>query len=122
MSEELEQKLNDLLVIRKQLEEGNEEQQKTAAASVIKRYKNKAMLNWMLFWLKFGLGMALVTFGLVVGQLNSEVFYIDCPTCIVAGLLILFFAQIRFSIIRGQLVILQEMKGSELRIMEMLKK
>lgn len=124
MTEELEKKLNELLGLKKQLEEATEEKQKTVTSSVIKKYKNKARLNWIFFGLSFALGMAFVIFGLIVGQLTDPdgVFYIDCPTCIVVGLLILVFAKMRFSIIQSKLSILQEMKQFELRIMEMLKK
>lgn len=122
MTEELEKKLNELLGLKKQLEEVTEEKQKTVTSSVVKKYKRKAILNWVFFWLNFVLGMAFVAFGLIVLQITDGVLYIDCPTCIVVGLLILVFAKIRFSIIQSKLSILQEMKEFELRITQMPKK
>ena len=122
MTEELEQKLNELLGLKKQLEEVTEEKQKTVASSVVKKYKKKTILNWIFFWLTFVLGMALISFGLIVLQLTDGVLYIDCQTCIIVGLLILIFARMLFRIRQNKLAILQEMKQFELRITEMLKK
>ena len=122
MTEELEQKLNELLGLKKQLEEITEGKQKTVTSSVVKKYKKKAILNWIFFWLTFVLGMAFVSFGLIVLQLTDGVLYIDCQTCIIVGLLILIFARMLFRIRQNKLAILQEMKQFELRIMETLKK
>ena len=122
MTEELEKKLNELLGLKKLLEQVTEEKQKTVTAPVIKKYKKKTILNWIFFWLTFGLGMALVSFGLIVLQLTDGVLYIDCQTCIIVGLLILTFARMLFRIRQNKLAILQEMKQFELRIMEKLKK
>ncbi len=122
MTEELEQKLTELLGLKKQLEEITEEKQKTVASSVFKKYKNKNTLNWVFFWLTFVLGMVFISFGLIVIQLTEGVLYIDSPTCIIVGLLILVFARMLFRIRQDKLEILQEMKQFELRITEMLKK
>ncbi len=122
MTEELEKKLNELLGLKKLLEEVTEEKQKTVTAPVVKKYKKKTILNWVFFWLTFVLGMAFVSFGLIVLQLTDGVLYIDCHTCIIVGLLILTFARMLFRIRQNKLVILQEMKQFELRITEMLKK
>ncbi|HUS71568.1 MAG TPA: hypothetical protein VMY06_00770 [Sedimentisphaerales bacterium] len=122
MTEELEQKLNELLGLKKQLEEITEGKQKTVASSVVKKYKKKNILNWIFFWLTFVLGMAFISFGLIVIQLTDGVLYIDSPTCIIVGLLILMFARMLFRIRQNKLEILQEMKQFELRITEMLKK
>ncbi|MHC4284900.1 MAG: hypothetical protein ACYSWZ_18310 [Planctomycetota bacterium] len=103
MTEELEQKLNELLGLKKQLEEITEGKQKTVASSVVKKYKKKTILNWVFFWLTFMLGMAFISFGLIV-------------------ILILTFARMLFRIRQNKLAILQEMKQFELRITEMLKK
>ena len=122
MTEELEKKLNELLGLKKLLEQVTEEKQKTVTAPVIKKYKKKTILNWIFFWLTFVLGMTFVSFGLIVIQLTDGVLYIDCQTCIIVGLLILIFARMLFRIRQNKLAILQEMKQFELRIMETLKK
>jgi len=122
MTEELEKKLNELLGLKKLLEEVTEEKQKTVTAPVVKKYKKKTILNWIFFWLTFVLGMAFVSFGLIVLQLTDGVLYIDCHTCIIVGLLILVFARMLFRIRQNKLAILHEMKQFELRITEMLKK
>lgn len=122
MTEELEQKLTELLALKKQLEEITEEKQKTVASSVFKKYKKKNILNWVFFWLTFALGMVFISFGLIVIQLTEGVLYIDSPACIIVGLLILVFARMLFRIRQNKLEILQEMKQFELRITETLKK
>ncbi len=122
MTEELEKKLNELLGLKKLLEEVTEEKQKTVTAPVVKKYKKKTILNWVFFWLTFVLGMAFVSFGLIVLQLTDGVLYIDSNTCIIVGILILIFARVLFRIRQNKLAILQEMKQLELRIMEKLKK
>jgi hypothetical protein len=105
MTEELEQKLNELLGLKKQLEEITEGKQATVASSVVRKYKKRTILNWVFFLLTFVLGMAFISFGLIVLQLTDGVLYIDSPTCM-----------------QNKLAILQEMKQFELRITEMLKK
>ncbi len=122
MTEELEKKLNELLGLKKLLDEVTEEKQKTVTAPVVKKYKKKTILNWVFFWLTFVLGMAFVSFGLIVLQLTDGVLYIDCHTCIIVGLLILTFSRMLFRIRQNKLAILQEMKQFELRIVEILKK
>ena len=122
MTEELEKKLNELLGLKKLLEEVTEEKQKTVTEPVVKKYKKKTILNWVFFWLTFVLGMAFVSFGLIVLQLTDGVLYIDSNTCIIVGILILIFARVLFRIRQNKLAILQEMKHLELRITEKMKK
>ena len=122
MTEELEKKLNELLGLKKLLEQVTEEKQKTVTAPVVKKYKKKTILNWVFFWLTFVLGMAFVSFGLIVLQLTDGVLYIDSNTCIIVGLLMLTFARVLFRIRTNKLAILQEMKQLELRITEKMKK
>ena len=122
MTEELEKKLNELLGLKKLLEEVTEEKQKTVTAPVVKKYKKKTILNWVFFWLTFVLGMAFVSFGLIVLQLTDGVLYIDSNTCIIVGILILTFARVLFRIRQNKLAILQEIKQLELRITEKMKK
>ncbi len=122
MTEELEKKLNELLGLKKLLEEVTEEKQKTVTAAVVKKYRKKTILNWVFFWLTFVVGMIFVSFGLIVLQLTDGVLYIDYHTCIIVGLLILTFARVLFRIRQNKLAILQEMKQFELRITEMLQK
>ena len=122
MTEELEKKLNELLGLKKLLEEATDEKQKTVTTLVVKKYRKKAILNWVFFWLSYVLGMTFIVYGVIVYQLNHDVVYIDCPTIIIAGLLLMLVAKVCWLIRKSKLTILQEMKQFELRIMEKLKK
>ena len=46
MTEELEQKLNELLGLKKLLEEATDEKQKTVTTPVVNKYRKKAILNY----------------------------------------------------------------------------
>jgi hypothetical protein len=122
MTEELEKKLNELLGLKKQLEEITEEKQKTVIASIIGRYKKEARLTSIRFWVAVALGYALVIFGLIIYVRTHDLIYIDCPAIIIAGLGLMVFAKLCWLIRKSKLAILQEMKQLELRITEMLKK
>ena len=122
MTEELEKKLNELLGLKKQLEEITEEKQKTVTASIIGRYKKEAGLASIRFWVAVALGYSLVIFGLIIYVHTHDLIYIDCPTIIIAGLGLMVFAKLCWLIRKSKLSILQEIKQFELRITEMLKK
>jgi uncharacterized protein with PQ loop repeat len=122
MTEELEKKLNELLGLKKQLEEITEEKKKAFTSSVVERYKKEARLTSIRFWVAFALGYSLVIFGLIIYVRTHDLIYIDCPTIIIAGLGLMVFAKLGLLIRKSKLSVLQELKQFELRITEMLKK
>jgi hypothetical protein len=123
MTEELEKKLNELLGLKKQLEEITEEKQKTFTTSVLERYRKEHRLNVISFLVKCLLGMALISFGLIIWtRIPGGVINIDCPTIIVSGIVILILAKLGWRINTSKLAILEEMKQFELRMTEMLKR
>jgi uncharacterized transporter YbjL len=122
MTEELEKKLNELLGLKKLLEEATEEKQKTATSSAVNKYKKESKFNLIRCCIVIVLGWGMVVFGVIVYQLTHDVVYIDCPTIIIAGLLLMIVAKICWLIRQSKLTVLQEMKQFELRITEMLKK
>ncbi len=131
MTEELENKLNELLGLKKQLEEITEEKKKTVTASVIGQYKKETRFNLIRFWGKLVLGLVLFLvgwIGVVIGihtyvngipQGTYQIFLLFIG---ILGFGIIIIARLQFDIIKTKLSILQEMKEFELRITEMLKK
>ena len=122
MTEELEKKLNELLGLKKLLEDATDEKQKTVTAPVLEQYKKKARYSLIRFCVGIGIGWALVMYGTIIYVCYTDVVYIDCPTIIVAGLLIMIVSKLGWLIRQTKLSILQEVKQFELRITEMLKK
>ena len=122
MTEDLEKKLNELLGLKKQLEEITEEKQKTVTASVIGRYKKEARFSLIRFLVAVATGWGMVVFGTIIFFHTTDVVYINCPTIIIAGLILMLVAKVCWLIRKSKLSILQEMKEFELRITEMLKK
>jgi hypothetical protein len=122
MTEKLEEELKELLGLKKQLEENTEAKQKEKTSSVVGRYKKEARFNLIRCCVAVALGWAMVMFGTIIYVLNHDVVYIDCPTLIIAGLLLMLVAKVCWLIRRSKLTILQEMKEFELRMTEMLKK
>ncbi len=122
MTEELEKKLNELLGLKKQLEEATEEKKKAFTLSVTERYRKESRFNLIRCGVLIVLGWGMIMFGTIIYIQHSDVVYIDCPTIIIVGLLLIVIAKLAWLIRQSKLTILQEMKQFELRIMEMLKK
>lgn len=122
MTEEMEQKLTELLGLKKQLEEITEEKRQKVTSSVLERYRKEARLSLIRFCVAAALGWGMVVFGTIIFVKHTDVVYISCPTVIIAGLLFMLVAKVSWLIRQSKLTILQEMKEFELRIMEMLKK
>jgi hypothetical protein len=121
MTEELEKKLNELLELKKQLEEITEEKQKAATSLIFEQYKRKDRLVSIFFWGRYVIGMALVVIGAIAMNRMSYI-QIDPFTIVMAGFVIAMVANLGLLISRSKLAILQEMKQFELRITEILKK
>jgi len=122
MTEELEKKLNELLGLKKQLEEATEEKQKTVTATILGRYRKKTLFISIFYWINYGIGVALLMLGLIDITRTRRLVVIDDTTLVIAGLVILIFSTLAYLVIKSKLSILQEMKQFELRITEMLKK
>jgi len=122
MTEELEQKLTELLGLKKQLEEITEERRQKVTSSVIERYKKEARLSLIRFCVAAALGWGMVVFGAIIFVQHTDVVYINCPTIIVAGLILMLVAKLAWLIRKSKLSILQEMKQLELRITELLER
>jgi hypothetical protein len=122
MTEELEKKLNELLGLKKQLEEITEEKQKTATASALGRYRKESIINLLLFCTGLGFGWALIVLGAVAMARQNDVINISAPAILLVGLIVLIAAKLQWIISRTKLSILQEMKQFEIRVTELLKK
>jgi hypothetical protein len=131
MTDDLENKLNELLGLKKQLEEITAEKQKEVTFSVLERYKKEARFNLIRFWVKIVLGLVYLTAGIigVIFCLHATVNDIPQGTYQVLMLLIgilgfgvVIVGRLQFDTIRSKLAILQEIKQFELRITELLKK
>jgi cytochrome c biogenesis protein CcdA len=122
MTEELEKKLNELLGLKKQLEEITEEKQKTVTATVLGRYRKKSLFISIWFWVLYAVGTLLLIFGVIGITHTQQVIVIDYADIAIAGLVILMFSELVYLITKSKLSILLEMKQFELRITDMLKK
>ncbi len=122
MTEELEKKLNELLGLKKQLEEATEQQHKINTSSVLGQYKKETRFLFIRLCVTVTVGWAMVMFGAIIFLQHTDVVYISCPIIIITGLILMLGAKICWLIRQGKLSILREMKQFELRIMEMLKK
>ena len=122
MTEELEKKLNELLGLKKQLEEITEEKQKTATASALGRYRKESIINLLLFCAGLGFGWALIVLGAVAMARQNDVINISAPAILLVGLIVLIAVKLQWIISRTKLSILQEMKQFEIRMIELLKK
>ena len=121
MTEELEKKLNELLGMKKQLEEITEHKKQNA---IFNQYKKEAKSARIRFWVGFSLG--LLGYWSFVG-LAGCIYNNNFLKFIFMGIGILClslpgFAKLGWVIRQSKLTILQEIKESELRILEMLKK
>ena len=119
---ELEKKLNELLGLKKQLEEMTEEKQKTITSSVVERYKKEARFDLIRCCVLVAIGGTMVALGMGTYQHTHDLIYIDCSTIIIAGLLLVLVAKVCWLIRQSKLTILREMKQFELRIMDSIKK
>jgi len=132
MTQELEQKLNELLGMKKQLEELTTEKKKATTKVVLGQYKTKYRLNLILFIIKALFGWALIVFGLILLQLIDAktaerglppyVLNISPETIIIAGLIIMIVAKQGWRITQSKLTVLQELKQTELRILDAIEK
>jgi len=132
MTEELEQKLNELFGLKKQLEEITNGKQKTVTSPVLEQYKKEARSARIRFWVGIAIGIVFVELG-VMALTATEIRVIGYDVLTgpfkfvligigILGLYIPLAAKLAYRISQCKLSILQEMKQFELRITEMLKK
>lgn len=124
MTEELEKKLNELLGLKKQLEEITEEKKKAVTSEVLEQYKKEARLSLIRYRVAFGIGLAqyIVFVVLALRIYNNDTLKFVFIGIAVLGLGIPMVAKLGLRISQSKLAILQEIKQFELRINEMLKK
>ncbi len=132
MTEELEKKLNELLGLKKQMEEVTAKQRKKNTLSVLEQYKKEARRARIRFLIGFAMGLLLMWFG-ILGLCSTQVIIMGhditgTPAQYVLGAIALLIGIFDLSLtviascIRGsKLAILAEFKQFELRITEMLK-
>jgi len=132
MTEELEKKLNELLGLKKQLEEITEDKKKSDATSLFEKYKKEARSNRIRLWIGIVISLIFIELG-VIGFCSTKLIVmgvdITGPSKLIfgavgmmLGLYTLIAAKLGFVIKQSKLSILREMKEFELRITEMLKK
>ncbi len=132
MTEELEKKLNELLGLKKILEEVTEGKQKTVTSPVLEQYKKEARSARIRFGIGIAIGVVFIELG-VMALTATEVRVMGYDVLTgpfkfvligvgILGLYIPLAAKLAYRISQSKLTILQEMKQFELRMMEMLKK
>jgi len=118
MTEELEKKLNELLGLKKQLEEITADKKKSDATS---EFGEKSRKTKVYFYIYFVISVGIVLFGVKGMEMNTGNQFIALFLAIV-GFEGTVLIKMWYHTITTKLTILQEMKQFELRITEMLKK
>ena len=119
MTEELEKKLNELLGLKKQIEEMTADKKKSDAASV---FEEKSRKTKVYYYIYFGVSLGIMLFGIWGIYMNTGKYQILSLFYAVLGFESTVLMKMWYNIITTRLAILQEMKQFELRITEMLKK
>ena len=133
MSEELEKKLNELLGMKKQMEEATAEQRKKNTLSVLKEYKKEAKRSRIRSLIALIIGMVFLLFGaaglgstqiMIMGHdiSGTPAQYALGGTFMLLGVFLISITLLGSCIRVSKLQILAELKQFELRIIETLKK
>jgi hypothetical protein len=122
MTEEMEKKLNELLGLKKQLEEITEEKKKAVTSEVFEQYKKEARLGLIRYRVAFGIGLAqyIVFVVLALSIYNNDTLKFVFIGIAILGLGVPMVAKLGLRISQSKLSILQEMKQFEMRITELL--
>jgi len=118
MTEELEKKLNELLGMKKQLEDLTANREKSEASSIFEEKKRKTRVYFYV-WLAISVGIMLAGAGIVL--ISSGKPQIIGLFYAIIGFGSTILMKMWFHTIATKLAILQEMKQFELRITDMLK-
>ncbi len=133
MTEELEKKLNELLGLKKQLEEATDERRRIATSSVLEQYKKEARRARIRFLIGFVMGLLFMWLG-ILGLCSTKVIimghdisgtpaqYVLGAIALLVGVFDVSLTVIASCIRQSKLAILAEFKQFELRITEMLRK
>jgi hypothetical protein len=133
MTEELENKLNEILGLKKQLEESTAEQRKATASSVLEQYKKEAKRARIRYLIGFIMSIVFMLFG-AAGLGSTEIIimghdisgtpaqYALGGTFMLFGVYVISITVVTACIRQSKLQILAEMKHLELKITDMLKK
>ena len=122
MTEELENKLNELLGMKKQIEELTAEK-KMSDDTLLQEYKKQGAISKIICKTSCAIGAVILLVGLIAmtfGKLGEH--QILSLFSALLGYMIVIDGDIKFHITQSKLTILQEMKQFELRLTEMLKK
>jgi len=119
MTEEIEQKLNELLGMRKQLEELTTEKRKSEALA---SFEEKKKIIRHLYWIFFVISCGFLFYGLTGLYMNTGKYQIISLFFAVLGYETSVLLKLWYHTTQSRLLILEEMKQFELRMTEMLAK
>jgi hypothetical protein len=119
MTEELEKKLNELLGLKKQLEEITANKKKSDAAS---EFEEKNRKTKVYFYIYLAISVGILLFGITGMEMNTGKYQIIALFTAIVGFESTVLMKMWYHTITTKLSILREMKEFELRITEMLKK
>jgi len=119
MTEELEKKLNDLLGLKKQIEELATDKKKTDITSTFDERNRKTKVY---FYIYFTVSLGIMLFGIFGIYMNTGKYQIMSLFYAILGFEGTVLMKMWFHTMSSKLSILQEMKHMELRITELLQK
>jgi hypothetical protein len=119
MTEEMEKKLNELLGLKKQLEEIAADKKESDTTTVFAERSRKTKVY---FYIWFAVSIGIMLMGFIGISMNTGKDQIIALFIAVVGFESTVLMKMWYHVIATKLAILQEMKQFELRITEMLKK
>lgn len=120
MTEELENKLDELLGMKKQIEELTTEK-KLANDAILRKYVKQSIFSKIIYFVFGGVGMVGIVVGYICLLLATGKGQFLSLGLIVMGGITSIMAEVNYCITKSKLSILREMKQFELRIAEILK-
>ncbi len=119
MTEELEKKLNELLGLKKQIENLTADKNKADATSI---FKEKRRTTTVYFYIYFAITLAIMIYGIIGINLNTGKYQILSLFYAILGFEGTVLMKLWYHTVTTRLAILQEMKQFELRMVEMINK
>ncbi len=117
MSEELEKKLNELLGMKKQIENLAADKNKAEAGSIFQERRRKVTIY---FYIYFAITLAIMIYGIIGINVNTGKYQLLSLFYAILGFEGTVLMKMWYHTTTSRLAILQEMKQFELRITEML--